>query len=112
MALIRGIHLLAHGNRTEAGRIAEDIRRYERLLVGTTAFYGAGSYAWYVDSLPDDLRSWPAVLFEIDEALIVPVCTRAGVPLGFFRIPGPIGSYVPLHVLTFLNLGEDHTEVV
>jgi hypothetical protein len=104
MALIQGIHLLAHGDKVEARRIAEDIQRYQRLLVGTNTVYGAGVYAWYANRLSETLQDWPAVLFEIEETEVVPVVTRAGVPRGFFRIPGRIGDYVRIQVLTFTNL--------
>ena len=104
MALVRGIHLLAHGDKVEARRIAEDIQRYQRLLVGTHTVYGAGAYAWYADRLPETLHDWPAVLFEIEDTEVVSVVTRAGVPSGFFRIPDRIGDYVRIPVLTFTNL--------
>lgn len=104
MALVQGIHLLAHGDQAEARRIALDIRRYQRLLVGTSSMYGAGAYAWYRDCLPRNLQDWPQVLFEIDENVIIEIRTRAGISRGFFRIPGTIGSYVSIHVLGFANV--------
>ena len=36
--------------------------------------------------------------------MIVEVCKRDGTSLGFFRIPGIIGDYVSIQVLTFNNL--------
>lgn len=104
MALVQGIHCLAHGNKTEARRIAEDIQQHQRLLVGTYSVYGAGAYAWYAERLPDTLRDWPQVLFDIDDKAIVDICQRDGTSLGFFRIPGTIGDYVSIHVLAFTNL--------
>jgi hypothetical protein len=44
------------------------------------------------------------VIFAIDDKSIVPVCNKDGTPLGFFRIPGSIGSYVSVVVQTFVNL--------
>lgn len=105
MATIRGIHCLAHGDKAEARQIALDIQQHQRLLVGTNSVYGAGAYAWYIQTIPLSLRlQWPQVLFEIDEQRVVPVCKRDGTPLGFFRIPGPIGNYVQITVLEFANL--------
>ena len=48
MALVQGIHCLAHGDKTEARRIVIDIQQHQRLLVGTFSVYGAGAYAWYI----------------------------------------------------------------
>jgi hypothetical protein len=104
MARIQGIHLLAHGDRGEAQRIALDIQQHQRLLVGTNTMYGAGAYAWYADQLPQNLQDWPQVLFEIDDDAICEIRRRDGTSLGFFRIPGTIGSYVCIHVLTFTNV--------
>ena len=104
MALIRGIHCLAHGNKGEARRIAEDIQQNQRLLVGTNSIYGAGAYAFYAEHLPRALQDWPQVLFTVEDTMIVDVCKRDGTSLGFFRIPGAIGDYVSIHVLTFNNL--------
>ena len=104
MARIQGIHLLAHGDRVEAQRIALDIQQYQRLLVGTNTTYGGGAYAWYADQLPQNLQAWPQVLFEIDDDAICKIRRRDGTSLGFFRIPGTIGSYVCIHVLMFINV--------
>ena len=104
MALVQGIHCLAHGSKTEARHIAVDIQQRQRLLVGTFSMYGAGAYAWYAERLPDRLRDEPRVLFEIDDNAIVDICKYDGTSLGFFRIPGAIGDYVSIHVLAFNNL--------
>ena len=104
MALVRSIHLLADGNQTEARRIALDIQQHQRLYVGSTTTYGAGAYAWYEDCLPKNLQDWPRVLFEIDDDEIVNVCRRNGTPLGFFRIPSDIGSYISIGVVEFINV--------
>lgn len=104
MALVRGIHLLANGNRTEARRVALDIQQHQRLYVGSATTYGAGAYAWHEDCLPKNLQNWPQVLFEIDDDKIVNVCRRNGTPLGFFRIPSDIGSYVSIDVVEFINV--------
>lgn len=104
MAIVQGIHLLAHGNGTEARRIALDIEQYQRFLVGTSSMYGAGAYAWYTDHIPRDLQNWPQVLFEIDDKAIIDIRKRDGTPRGFFRIPGAIGSYVSIHVLAVINI--------
>ena len=104
MALVQGIHILAHGDKTEARRIATDIQKHQRLLVGVNSVYGAGAYAWYRDHLPSHLQNWPQVLFEIDDNNMVPIQKRDGTSLGFLRIPGAIGSYVSIHVLAFTNL--------
>jgi hypothetical protein len=84
--------------------IAIDIQQNQRLLVGTTSLYGAGVYAWYPQTMPASLAMWPQVIFEIDDNTIVPVCKRDGTPMEFFRIPGPIGSYVSITVQGFVNL--------
>jgi hypothetical protein len=104
MALIQGIHILAHGEQIEARKIAQDIEQYQRLLVGHTTAFGAGAYAWHLDCVPGDLQDWPQVLFEIDDTEIIEIHRRDGEPLGFFRIPGEIGSYVSIRVLAFINL--------
>lgn len=104
MALIHGIHILAHGDKTQARRIAIDIQNNQRLLVGTASVYGAGVYAWYPNTLPRYLSIWPQVLFEIDDTVIMPICKRDGTSMGFFRIPSPIGSYVTIAVQAFVNL--------
>jgi hypothetical protein len=104
MALVQGIHILAHGNKAEARRIAVDIQQNQRLLIGTNPVYGAGAYAWYPHTMPSYLAMWPQVIFVIDDKSIVPVCKKDGTPLGFFRIPGSIGSYVSVVVQTFVNL--------
>ena len=95
---------MAHGNKTEARRIAEDIQRHQRLLVGTGSMHGAGAYAHYAERLLATLRDWPQVLFEIDDNAIIEICKRDGTSMGFFRIPGTIGDYVSIHVLAFANL--------
>lgn len=104
MALVRGVHLLAHGNKAEARRIADDIGQHHRLKVGPNSFYGTGVYAWYEGHLPENLQNAPHVLFEVDDKDIVPVRRRDGAPLGFFRIPGPLGDYVSIRVVRFANL--------
>src|SRR5262245_13268965 len=104
MALVQGIHVLAHGDKGEARRIAEDIQQNQRLLVGSNSTSGAGAYAFFADCLPASLHDWPQVLFTVEETMIVEVCKRDGASLGFFRIPGTIGEYVPIQVLTFNNL--------
>jgi hypothetical protein len=104
MALVEGIHILAHGDKAEARRIAMDIEAYQRLLIGTWSFYGAGVYAYYVATLPPRLREEPQLLFRVDETRIVDVRTRNGTSMGFFRIPGPIGSYVPITVIAFRHM--------
>ena len=104
MASVRGVHIIAKGERGEARRIAVDIRQHNRFLIGTNSFFGAGVYAWYEEHLPENLRDAPQVLFEIDDSRIDSVVSRAGVPSGFFRIPGRIGDYVPIRVIRFANL--------
>jgi hypothetical protein len=104
MTLVQGIHLLAHGNKTEARRIATDIQQNQRLLVGTNTMYGAGAYAWYAHRIPSKLQNWPQVLFEVADNAIIDICTRNGISRGFFRIPEAIGNYVSIHVLAFTNL--------
>src|SRR5262245_53023941 len=104
MALVQGIHVLAHGDKGEARRIAIDIQQYQRLLVGPGAWSGAGAYAWYADRLPDSLRSEPQVLFEVEDANIIPITTPKGIALGYFRIPGAIGDYVSIRPIAFMNV--------
>jgi hypothetical protein len=104
MALVQGIHVLAHGNKVEARRIARDIQQNQRLLVGDKTVYGAGAYAWYPNHMPNYLQNWPQVLFEIDDNAIIGVYRRNGISRGFFRIPGAIGNYVSIHVLAFANV--------
>lgn len=86
MALVEGIHILTHGARAKARRIAMDIEAYQRLLIGTWSFYGAGAYAYYVDTLPPRVREEPQVLFRVDESgvSIAPrICRgRRGTPSG------------------------------
>ncbi|WP_089943442.1 hypothetical protein [Candidatus Entotheonella palauensis] len=98
MALIQGIHILAHGSVTRAREIAEDIQQYQRLLVGTNTAYGAGVYAWHLDRLLDYWKDAPLVLFEVDDGTIY------NYSQGFFRIPGRIGDYVSIRVLSFRNV--------
>jgi hypothetical protein len=104
MARVRLVHVLAHGDKAEARRIAGDIQQYQRLLVGTGTWYGAGVYAWDPDHLPAQLRRAPQVVFEVDESQIIRVCRRDGTWLGFVRIPGQIGDYVRIEVVAFANL--------
>ena len=105
MARIQGIHIMAHGNKVEAQRIAPDIKQNQRLLIGTGTMYGAGAYAWHANQLPQKSHDRPQVLFEIDDNAIREICRRKdGTSLGFFLIPGPIGSYVSIHVLTISNV--------
>jgi hypothetical protein len=106
MALIRGIHCLAHGDKGEARRIAEDIRQHQRLLVGENSWGSAGVYAWYTEELPPYLHEWPQVLFEIDDQRVVPigVALPGGRLRRYFRIPGRIGEYVSITVLGFAHL--------
>jgi hypothetical protein len=105
MAMVQGAHLLAHGNRMEARRIAADIRQHHRLLVGTTTLYGAGVYAWHPHRMPPYVAVGPHVIFEIDEKAVVEIRYRTtGVSRGFFLIPGAIGEYISVHVLAFVNV--------
>ena len=106
MALIRGIHCLAHGDKVEARRIAEDIHQHQRLLVGENSWGSAGVYAWYAEELPHYLQEWPQVLFEIDDQRVVPigVALPGGRLRRYFRIPGRIGEYVSIIVLGFARL--------
>ena len=104
MAIIQGTHVLAPGNIAKARRIALDIQQHQRLLVGSNTVYGAGAYAWYPHRMPRNLHNWPQVLFEIDDTTIIDIRRRDGTSHGFFRIPGPIGSYVSIHVPAFTNV--------
>jgi|SRR4030095_605500 hypothetical protein len=106
MALIQGIHCLAHGNKSEARRIAEDIRRHQRLFVGSGTWSGAGAYAWYAEYFPGHLRDWPQVWFLVDDQRIKPLRIRLpdGTWRQYFLIPGVIGEYVSIQVITFVNL--------
>lgn len=104
MALVQGIHVLAHGSKVEARLIAVDIQKHRRLLIGPGAWSGAGAYAWYADHLPDSLRSEPQLLFEIEDTHIIPITTPKGLALGYFRIPGVIGEYVSIHPIAFINV--------
>ena len=103
MTLVRGIHLLAHGSKIEARRVARDIQQNQRLLVGPNTVYGAGTYAWHADHIPENLMDWPQVLFEVDDRAIIDIYT-GGEHRGFFVIPGAIGTYVSIHVVEFRNL--------
>jgi hypothetical protein len=104
MALIQGIHILAHGDKTEARRIAIDIQQHQRLLVGPNAMDGAGAYAYYPDCLPHYWRDAPQVLFGIDDSKILECRKRSGESKGFFRISGTIGDYVNIQVIAFTNV--------
>ena len=104
MALIQGLHILAHGDKVEARMIAQEIEQNQRLLVGINSMDGAGAYAWYQDRIPHTLRDDPQVLFETDDTAIIECCKRNGESLGFFRIPGAIGDYVSIRVLAFTNV--------
>src|SRR5262245_55405745 len=106
MALVQGVHILAHGQKSEARRIAIDIQQHQRLLVGTNTMYGAGVYAWYQHTLPLNLYTLPRVLFEVDDNtnVIVPICKRDGTRMGFFLIRGNIHSYVSISVRNFVDL--------
>lgn len=104
MASVRGVHIIAKGERGVARRIAVDIHQHNRLFIGTGSLFGAGVYAWYEEHLPENLRDAPQVLFEIDDSRINPVVSRSGVPSGFFRIPGGMGEYVSIRVIDFANL--------
>lgn len=108
MALIRGIHCLAHGNLIEARHIAEDIQRNQRLLVGSGTWGGSGVYAWYPEHFPYELRNWPQVLFEVDDKNVIAVTSpKTGIQTGYFRIPGAIGDYVSIRVIAFKNVWND-----
>ena len=104
MALVRGIHLLADGSRSRAREITPDITHYQRLLVGPTTTFGAGVYGWHPSCLPEHLKGWPQVRFEVDDAFVEEVILRNGQPLGFFRIPGNIGDYVTINVIEVCNV--------
>jgi hypothetical protein len=104
MAIIQGIHILAHGDKMEARRIAVDIQQNQRLLVGSASWFGTGAYAWYIGHIPSRFHDAPQVLFDIDDQRVVSAHTPHGVSLGFFLIPGEIGGYVTTRVLRFLNL--------
>jgi hypothetical protein len=104
MALVQGTHILAHGDKADARRIVADIQMHQRLLVGTGTVDGAGAYAWYSHLLPPALQKDPQVIFTVDDSRIVEVCRRDGTSRGYFRIPGSIGDYVSITVITFRNL--------
>jgi len=105
MALVQGIHLLAHGDKAHARDIAVDIQAHQRLLVGPGSVDGAGAYAWHAHLLPPNLHQEPQVLFVIDDFRIIEVRRRRdGVSRGYFRIPGTIGDYVFITVIEFRNL--------
>lgn len=105
MAIIRGVHILAHGQRDLARQIALDIQQNQRLLVGSATVWGAGAYAWHVDRMPPYLLDWPQVIIEIDDSLIKNVCdSKTGLSYGFFLIPGSIGNYVNVRVIEFVNI--------
>src|SRR5262245_20753649 len=104
MALVQGIHVLAHGSKVEARVIAVDIQEHRRLLIGPGAWSGAGAYARYADRLPDYLRSEPQVLFDVEDTNISPITTPKGMTLGYFRIPGVIGDYVSIRPIAFINV--------
>ena len=105
MAIIRGVHILAHGQKGLARQIALDVQQNQRLKVGTATVYGAGAYVWHPDRMPKNLRDWPQVVIEIDDGLIKDVCdSKTGESHGFFIIPGPIGSYVNVRVIEFVNI--------
>jgi hypothetical protein len=65
MALVQGIHILAHGSKLEARYIANDIQQHQRLLIGPHAWSGAGAYAWFADRFPDKLQHEPRVFLKL-----------------------------------------------
>ncbi len=99
MALVRGIHIIAKGDRARAREIARDIAKNQRLLIGSNTMYGAGVYAWQEEFLPVHLVDQPQVIFEIDDSQILP----SGARQGCFRIPGRINDYIDVRVLRFSN---------
>lgn len=105
MALVQGVHILAHGDKAYAPVIAVDIQRHQRLLIGPWAVDGAGAYAWHPHLLPPGLQKEPQVLFAVDDSRIIEVRRRRdGISRGYFRIPGSIGDYVSITAIAFRNL--------
>jgi hypothetical protein len=91
MARIQGIHLLAHGDRVEAQRIALDIQQHQRLLAGTNTMYGAGACTWYAAQLPQNLQDWPQVLFKLTMTRFARFAYARAHLAAFFSSREPLG---------------------
>ena len=91
MALVQGIHILAHGDKAEAGRIAIDIQQHQRLLVGVNSVYGVGVYAWY----RDHSQAICTIGLKFFLRLIIVISSLFGNVMGhpwaFFGFQGPSG---------------------
>jgi len=105
-SIIKGFHVLAKGNLIEAQKIAKDIYKNQRLLVGSGTFFGSGVYAYFLDNVPKLVKHLPGVVFEISQESIekihVPIPDKPD--FQFFKIPGNIGDFISIKVLGFRNL--------
>lgn len=104
MALVRGCHVIAKGDQTQAAVIARKILQ-QGLLVNQ-AFMGTAAWAYYVTMVPYVRRHEPMVVFDVEERYVTKRdCPLPGNPdYAFMEMRGPLYSYIPVTVLGFINL--------
>jgi len=104
VALVRGCHVIAKGDQTQAASIARQIEQHGLLV--NRAFMGTAAWSYYVNMVPHVRRHEPMVVFDVHERYV----TKRNCPLprnpdyAFMEMRGPLYSYIPVTVLGFVNL--------
>ena len=68
--------------------------------------HGSAAWAYYIDMVPARWRSDPLVIFEVEAQRVarVPIWLPQKADYAIMKMPGQALTYVPIHVLGFLNL--------
>jgi hypothetical protein len=110
---IMGAHVINKG--TLDTSICDSIYQQSALKPGTGTTYGTGSYAYYIDHVPQEFRNSPFVVFEpmpvrgcieLRQFIVPGIAPRGESPplmRRFFLLPGVVGRPIKIAVLGFMN---------
>jgi hypothetical protein len=105
VALIRGCHVIAKGDHTQALVIIPQI--LTRGLLINTALMGTAAWAFYINMVPSYQRHKPMVVFDVEDTYV----KRKPAPLpnklpqyAYMEMYAPGLTYIPVHVLGFVHV--------
>lgn len=105
VALIRGCHVIAKGDPTQALAIIPQIMA--RGLLISTAQMGTAAWAFYIDMVPSYQQHKPMVVFDVEETYVKrkPAPLPNKLPQYAYMEMYALGlTYIPIHVVGFVHV--------